>query len=91
MIIKKITEINLKQFIAENKNEPIIIRNNIGTNNFPMMKKVLDTCESVNEFLSIEIGEDFFFIERVQMKGCSGCPYCLSNRTIDEIVKEECC
>lgn len=89
MIIKKITEINLKQFIAEHKNEPIIIRN-IGTNNFSMMKKVLDACEAVDQFLSIEIGEDFFFIEKVQMKGCFGCPYCLSNKTIEEIVKD-CC
>ena len=89
MIIEKITEINLKQFIAEHKNEPIIIRN-IGINNFSMMKKVLDACEAVDQFLSIEIGENFFYIEKVQMKGCFGCPYCLSNKTIEEIVKD-CC
>lgn len=90
MIIKKIEEIknNRKEFIEKNKEEKILIKN-YQTNDFSRMTGIIKDCEAVDKFLQIEIGRNFFFITKTNTKMGDGCPYWLSERTIEEIIKEE--
>ena len=88
MIIKDMYDIKkLEDFINNNKNEKILILNKF--QDFGNMKFVKETCEKVDEFLKIEIGENFFYITKTDIKSGSGCNYFLSDRKWINIVKEE--
>lgn len=90
MIIKKIEELEncRKEFIEKNKEEKILIKN-YQSNDFGRMIGVIEDCKAVDKFLQIEIGRNFFFITKTNSKIGDGCPYWLSDRTIEELVKEE--
>lgn len=89
MIIKKIDDIeNRKDFIEKNKDEKILIKN-YEENRFFRIIAIIKDCEEIDEFLQIEIGSDFFFITKAHSKIGKGCAHWISDRTIEELIKEE--
>ena len=89
MIIKYIDEIeDRKEFINENKAEKILIKN-YESNSFGRMKGIIADCNEVNKFLQIEIGSNFFFITQAGTTISSECAYHLSDRTMEDVIKEE--
>ena len=91
MIIKDYFDVkyNLENFIEDNENEKILLLNKSPFQDYETIMYVLKSCEKVNDFLKIEIGENFFYIERTDIKSGDGCPYFLSERKIKDIIQEE--
>ena len=91
MIIKRIQDLGnistVTDFIREHKSDKIIIYNR-KENDFSIMDKIIKICNTVDTFLSIEIGSDFFLIRRVTSKSVNGCPYQLTDKSMDAIIKE---
>ena len=90
MIIEKISNIkNVEEFIRKYQDGTIILLNRMQFQDYETMMRILEICEKVNDFLKIEIGENFFYIERTDIKSGDGCPYFLSERKIKDIIQEE--
>ena len=90
MIIKDYFDVRneLENFIEDNKSEKILLLNKIQFQDYETMMYVLRSCENVDDFLKIEIGENFFYIEKTDIKSGDRCPYFLSERKIKDIIQE---
>ena len=87
MIIERIKNIkDLENFIKTNEEEHIILT--AGTIDISTVIHVIKTCEKVNKFLQIGIGKTFFTIKECDSKGCFGCPYYITEKSINEIINE---
>ena len=78
----------LENFIEDNKNRKIVLLNKTQFQDYETIMYVLKSCEKVNDFLKIEIGENFFYIEKTDIKSGKGCPYFLSERKIKDVIQE---
>lgn len=88
MIIKRLDGIkDLEEFVMQNKKEKILLRST-GINNYLIMKRVIDTCKNVDEFLLIEIGSDYFYIKKLNYK-VNDCTYFISDRSLETVIKLE--
>ena len=78
----------LENFIEKYQDETIVLLNKIQFQDYKTNMYVLKSCEKVNDFLKIEIGENFFYIEKTDIKSGDGCPYFLSKRKLKDIIQE---
>lgn len=87
MVIKNISETNLKKIIKENTETGILLINTF-ENDFDLIKEVIEICNNVSIFLSIEIGRNYFYIKPVYASS-GKCYYYISTRTIEDIVRSD--
>ena len=89
MIIEKISNIkNVEEFIRKYQDGRILLLNKMPFQDYETMMNILKNCEKVNDFLKIEIEENFYYIEKTDIKSGEGCPYFLSERKIKDIIQE---
>ena len=84
MVIKNINE-NLKEIIKENTKAGILLINTL-ENDFDLIKEIIEICNNVSIFLSIEIGRNYFYIKPVYASS-GKCYYYISTRSIEDIVR----
>lgn len=88
MIIEKIKRISeIQEFIEKNKEDEMILVHH-SVIDVPLALKIIKMCEEVDDFLSIEIGRNYFYIIKSTCKCSTGCPYTLSTRDLNEIIKD---
>lgn len=86
MVIKNINE-NLKEIVKKNKETGILLINTL-ENDFDLIKEVIEICNNVSIFLSIEVGRNYFYIKPVYASS-GKCYYYISTRTIEDIVRSD--
>lgn len=86
MVIKNINE-NLKEIIKENTKSGILLVNAL-ENDFDLIKEIIEICNNVSIFLSIEVGRNYFYIKPVYASS-GKCYYYISTRTIEDIVRSD--
>ena len=64
MVIKNMNEENLKEVIKKNTETGILLINTF-ENDFDLIKEVIEVCNNISIFLSIEIGRNYFYIKPV--------------------------
>ena len=88
MVIKNISEVEeLKEIVKKNKETGILLINTF-ENDFDLIKEVIEVCNNVSIFLSIEIGRNYFYIKPVCVSS-GKCYYYISTRTIEDIVRSD--
>nr|DAG52790.1 MAG TPA: hypothetical protein [Caudoviricetes sp.] len=88
MVIKNISEVEeLKEIVKKNKETGILLINTF-ENDFDLIKEVIEVCNSISIFLSIEIGRNYFYIKPVYASS-GKCYYYISTRTIEDIVRSD--
>lgn len=87
MVIKNINEINLEETIKKNIETGILIINALD-NDFNLIKEIIEICNKITIFLSIEIGKDYFYIKPMHVSN-GKCYYYISTRTIEDIVRSD--
>lgn len=87
MVIKNISETNLKEVIKKNTETGILLTNSV-ENDFDLIKEVIEICNNVSIFISIEVGRDYFYIKPTYVSN-GKCYYYISTRTIEDIVRSD--
>lgn len=91
MVIKNINvnEVEeLKEIVKENKETGGILLINTFENDFDLIKEVIEVCNNISIFLSIEVGRNYFYIKPVYVSN-GKCYYYISTRSIEDIVRSD--
>lgn len=88
MIIEKIQNIkHEEEFIKNHVDEKLLLINHY-TNDFYIIKSIIDKCSNITGNFCIEVGGNFFLISKVASNGKHSVRYWLSNRILEEVMKE---
>lgn len=88
LVIEKKENIKSKEeFIKTNcKNNILIINRQVNT--FGYMKNIIDACNTIDKWLIVEIGSDYFYISKYNPANKTGSQNFLSDRSYLDIIKE---
>lgn len=88
MVIKNINEVEeLKEIVKKNKEIGLLLINTF-ENDFDLIKEVIEVCNDISIFLSIEVGRNYFYIKPVYTSN-GKCYYYISTRSIEDIVRSD--